>query len=343
VAAAIGITAEESLKPRVAKFDSKAKAVVVSRRPLFFREGASRKLDRPAFVRAGSNLTWIAGRLALVLDDTNFVALVDPATGLADAITLPRGKGGLRQFDDVRGNKQHKLDLEACCAFETRAGPRLIAFGSGSKRRRRRVVSIDRWADESQRVRLIDAKRLYAALGNVPSFAGSDMNIEGALALPSAIRLFGRGNGRSRGELVPVNATCELPLRSLLNFLNSPAKAPVPRPRSVTQFALGEIDDFPLGFTDATHVRGRVFYTAAAEASKDSTEDGEVSGSVIGVMPARGLLRHALLRDSRGRLLREKVEGIAAVPGTRDRVYVVIDPDDPRRPSELCEVQLAGF
>jgi hypothetical protein len=332
----------DDLKLRVAKFDSRAKAVVVSRRPLFFRGGASRKLDRPAFVRAGSNLTWIAGRLAMVLDDTNFVALVDPASGLADAIPLPRGEAGVRQFDDIRGNKKYKLDLEACCALETRDGLRLIAFGSGSKRRRTRIVSIDRWERESPRVRLVAARRLYESLSRTPDFAGSDMNIEGALAFPTVIRLFGRGNGRRRGELVPVNATCELSRRSLLSFVDSPG-SPSPRPRAVVQFTLGEIDGFPLGFTDATHYRGRVLYTAAAEASKDATEDGEVSGSVIGVLPARGAPRHALLRSARGKPLREKVEGIAAVPGVRDRVYVVMDPDDPTRPSELCEVRLSGL
>jgi hypothetical protein len=294
-------------------------------------------------VRAGSNLTWIAGRLAMVLDDTNFVALVDPATGLADALALPRGKDGARQFDDVRGNKKHKLDLEACCAVETPQGPRLIAFGSGSRRRRRRVVSLDRWDRASPRVRVFEASRLYERLLATTAFAGSDMNIEGALALPAAIRLFSRGNGRRAGDLVPVNATCDLSHRSLLAFIASRGKSPSPVPRAIQQFALGDVDGLPLGFTDATRARGRVLYTAAAEASKDSTEDGEVSGSVIGVMPARGALHQTLLRSAKGVPLREKIEGIAAVPGTRDRVFVVIDPDDPRRPSELCEVRLSGF
>jgi hypothetical protein len=344
MAAALGITISGGrLKPRVARFDSTAKAVVVSRRPLLFRAGESPELDRPAFVRAGSNLTWIAGRLAMVLDDTNFVALVDPATGLADAVPLPRGKDGARQFDDLRGNKKHKLDLEACCAVEEREGPRLIAFGSGSKRRRRRIASLDRWERKSPRVRLIAANRLYERLLATIGFAGSDMNIEGALAMPTTVRLFGRGNGRRAGKLTPVNATCELSRRSLLAFVDSPGTSPTPIPRDIQQFALGEIDGFPLGFTDATHVRSEVLYTAAAEASKDSTEDGEVSGSVIGVMPARGALRQALLRSAKGSPLREKIEGIAAVPGIRDRVFVVMDPDDPRRPSELCEVRLSGF
>ena len=43
-----------------------------------------------------------------------------------------------------------------------------------------------------------------------------------------------------------------------------------------------------------------------------------------------------------GQALREKVEGVARSHTHADRVYVVIDADDPARASELCEVQLAG-
>lgn len=86
--------------------------------PLRYAEGADPALDRPAHVRAASAVARVGGRLAIVQDDANFVALVDPATGLAEAVTLPAGEGGLRQFDDLRGNKRFKLDLESCVLLE---------------------------------------------------------------------------------------------------------------------------------------------------------------------------------------------------------------------------------
>jgi hypothetical protein len=79
----------------------------------------------------------------VVQDDANFLALVDPATGLADAVTLPAGVGGRRTFSKAEGTKEHKLDLEACCLVDDPRRPAravLVAFGSGSTDRREQVV-----------------------------------------------------------------------------------------------------------------------------------------------------------------------------------------------------------
>lgn len=327
---------------RRARPDADLKATIVSRRALRYRAVAHPALDRPTTVRAGSSLAWIGSRLGMVQDDANFIAIVDPRTALVRSIALPAGEGGLRHFDDRRGNKKHKLDLEACCALDHPAGPMLLALGSGSKRRRRRLVTVHAPTTNRPRVALFDAESLYLALESVEAFAGSDLNLEGALALPDAVRLFTRGNGAAKRGLTPVNASCDLPLRALLRYLDAEGDAPLPRPRRVTQYGLGELDHLPLGFTDATLADGRLLFTAAAEASKDATEDGMVTGSVIGRLPARGDLRFARLRERDGRPSRDKVEGIVAVPGVRDRVLVVVDADDPTRASELCEVRLDG-
>src|SRR5688500_6401908 len=81
--------------------------------PMTYAAGADLSADRPAHVRAASGLAWFGDRLAVVQDDANFIALVDPATGLTDAVPLPPGPGGIRPFDDSRGHKADKLDLEA--------------------------------------------------------------------------------------------------------------------------------------------------------------------------------------------------------------------------------------
>ena len=313
---------------------------------MLYRDGPDRSLDRPAHVRAGSGLSWIGDRLVLVQDDANFVAVVDPATGLAESITLPAGEAGLRQFDDQRGNKKFKLDLEACCGLLGPAGPLLIALGSGSKKRRRQVAIVDEWARAAPRadprVTLVAADDLYRSLERASDFAGSDMNIEGVLALRSTVRLFGRGNGAPHRGLVPLNATCDLSITALLAYLGGTDAQPAPTPALITQYDLGSLDGLALGFTDAALCDGTVFYAAAAEDSSNSADDGRVSGSVLGVIPARRAPRYAVLGDVAGAALREKVEGVAPVPGAPDRLFVAIDADDAARPSELCEVRLEG-
>ena len=327
---------------REAVIDPGLHAVVLSRTPLRYAEGAHPPSDRPAQVRAGSGLTWIGKHLALIQDDANFVALIDTASMAVAAVALPAGEAGLRQFDDVRGNKNFKLDLEACITLPDPAGPVLLAFGSGSKSRRQRVAAIDRWDQSVPRVTIVDAAALYEALEAETSFAGSDMNIEGALLLADCVRLFGRGNGAFKGDGRPLNATCDLDLASLRGYLADPARHAAPRPHSVAQYSLGSLDGIALGFTDATALGQQVLYTAAAEESSDAASDGRVAGSMLGIIPPAGTLRQALLVDTAGRALRDKVEGVARSRTHADRVYVVIDADDPARPSELCEVQLAG-
>lgn len=325
-----------------ALIDPELRAVVLARTPLRYAEGADLASDRPAHVRAGSGLTWIGERLAVIQDDANFVALIQPANRAVSAVALPEGKEGLRQFDDVRGNKKFKLDLEACTTIPGPTGEVLLVFGSGSKRRRRRVAVIDRWNEPMPRVNVVDAAALYEELEAEAPFAGSDMNVEGALYLVDRVRLFARGNGASRGDGRPLNATCDLDLAVLRAYLADPERHPPPRPQSVLQYSLGTLEGIALGFTDATVLDAQVLYAAATESSADAASDGDVFGSVLGVIPPAGALRQAQLVDAAGTALREKVEGIARSRTHADRVYAVIDADDPARASELCEVQLVG-
>src|SRR3712207_3817046 len=98
-------TTMPALQRVLARHDPALETRVVRRLPMRYAAGADATLDRPAHVRAASGLVWHGPRLVVVQDDTNFLALVDPATGLAESIALPAGEGGRRQFDDGRGNK----------------------------------------------------------------------------------------------------------------------------------------------------------------------------------------------------------------------------------------------
>ncbi len=327
---------------RSAKCDRGLQAVVRTRLPLHYQAGSDPHADRPAHVRAASSLAWIGEHIALVQDDANFVALVDPRHGEVRAIELPRGEGGRRQFDDARGNKKFKLDLEACVAISGDDGPVLLALGSGSKKRRRQIVTLEGWTLSSPRIVLSDATTLYERLEAELAFAGSDMNIEGAMVVSNALRLFGRGNGKARGALAAVNATCDLPLDELGTYLRNPLHQVPPTPSSVVQYALGDIDGVALGFTDATRLGEATLYSATAEASANSSVDGPVAGSVLGVIAVDGRARYAVLTDASGRRLREKVEGVLLSKNSSRLAWLVIDADDHERPSELCEVELIG-
>lgn len=322
--------------------DPSLAARILSRRPLRYTGGADLALDRPAHIRGGSSLAWIADRIVLVQDDANFLAMVDPSTGEAHPVSLPAGKGGARQFDDLRGNKRHRLDLEACVAIAAGKGTMLLAFGSGSSRRRERVLVGEGLESPTPGMTLVKAPAFYAGLRRATDFSGSQLNLEGAIQVGSRLRLFSRGNGSPMEALLPVNATCDISLGRLLSHLRDPERTPPPRPAAVVRYGLGTLDGIPLGFTDAIPWHGTVLYSAAAEASPDAVRDGPVAGSAIGLLRPDGTVRWAPLTGSSGEVLRVKAEGLVADPASARRLLVVLDADDPSASSELCTVELDG-
>ena len=327
--------------------DRSLSARIVHRAPLLYAAGADVEADRPGHVRAASGIAWIGGVLAIIQDDANFIALAEPtAPGRARALALPRGPDGRRQFDDGRGNKHLKLDLEACIAVAPPESPEtvLVAFGSGSTALREVAVVVRGWDAGAPHAVIARLPRLYGALRETTEFAGSELNVEGAVLVDGCLRLFGRGNGAMRGALAPVNATCDLDWAALWAHLESLGATPAPAPRNVVRHTLGELGGIPLGFTDAALWGGgaSIVFTAAAEDSPDVTRDGPVHGSVVGVLHAHQPARWVPLTDAAGAPLRDKIEGVVASPGASNELLVIADPDVAEQPSELCVVRLDG-
>ena len=341
----------------VARHDPTLGARVVGSRTLGYADGADARLDRPAHVRAGSGIAWWGERLVVVQDDAAFLALFDPRDLRIVGITLPAGADGRRQFDDVRGNKAHKLDLECVTAVPDAKGPLLVAVGSGSTARREAFVLL-RADDADQPVAAVhEARAFYARLREAVEFAGSELNVEGVVHLSrpegDVLRLFNRGNGAERDGRVAVDASCDVDWLALQRHLAQPQGTQPPAPRNIVRYELGAIGRQTLTFTDATLAESvlardgsaRILYCAAAEASPDVTRDGPVAGCAIGIIEeGRDEIRARWtpLLDAMGRPFQRKVEGIVLDPDDPARAYVVVDQDAPELASELCEVALEG-
>ncbi len=312
-----------------ARVDASLEARVVSRRPLLYARGADPSLDRPAHVRAGSALARIgAGRLAVVQDDASFLAVVDLASGAVEGIPFP-SEDGVRLFDDRRGNKKRKLDLEA---MVTLPDGTVLAFGSGSSDVRDRVL-VARGSD----VRILRAKGLYDAMRTDRSFAGSELNVEGSALDGDDIVFFQRGNGQGDA----IDATARTSASALLSYLRN--EGPCPALRDVVAWDLGTAKDgVRLTFTDGARDAHGLAFLACAEACPDATRDGPVTGVSIGRLDDRAReCALAEVLDERGAPLLDKAEGLT-VDGDGRRAWVVVDKDDPSIPSELLELELAA-
>jgi hypothetical protein len=314
-------------------------ARIVSSRSLIYRDGADAAVDRPAYVRAASSAAWLGDRLAVVQDDANFVALLTPDSGAVDAIVLPAGPGGKRQFDVPRGTKHQKLDLEACFSRVRGDGFELVALGSGSEPARERILLLRLSpSHEVTSLQLLPAGELYAGLRGAAHFSGSELNLEGALIRDERLLLFQRGNGARTAERPAINAIGQLELAAFDAYLAAQAQAP--RLLDSEVYDLGDIDGVPYTFTDATLASsGEIWFLAAAEASTSSVDDGAILGTSIGVITTDERVLTTPLRDAAGNPSRAKAEGIAIDRTSSERLWLVVDRDDPFAPSELLEVR----
>jgi hypothetical protein len=251
---------------------------------------------------------------------------------LSHLVFIPDGAGlgtGYRLFPeepaaDPARRKKLKRDLEALIDL---GDLRLVAFPSGSKRHRARgaLIRLDK-KGRFKNAREVDFRPLITWLEKkIP-----DLNIEGGFIKGDRLVLLQRGNGRAG-----FNALVKIGLEGFLRGLKGSWKASRLHLRIKRQ-PVGRWGRVALSFTDGFDHDGTIYYAAAAEAGKDTYEDGEILGSVVGAL--RGNKRPAIL----ARLAREKIEGLCLrleKSGVLE-FYAVTDNDDPSRPARMLRVRV---
>jgi hypothetical protein len=282
-------------------------------------------------VRAASSIRRQGQRLVILQDDVSALAVLDPATGSTQSILLPAGPDGARVFDDVRGNKKLKLDLEACIVLPD---GRLVAFGSGSSSQREKIVIVA--AEKGAMAQQIAANDLYASLRVHADARSARLNIEGAVVQGPWLRLLQRGSGKRGFE--PWNAILDVALDKFLGWLDG--HHPFPPVRRLFEIQLGEVAGVPFGFTDAAVTDdGRIAFVACAEDTDDALDDGPVVGCRFGWLDAgnRSVIVTPVV-DSGGQPTHLKLEGIETRIGGGNVFDVVADMDRGDEPAQIAEL-----
>jgi hypothetical protein len=281
----------------------------------------------PPHVRAASALSRFAGRLVIVQDDVNALAVRD-TDGVVRPVLLPPHASGRRVFDDEHGNKLDKLDLEACV---TLPDGRLVAFGSGSTPAREQLVVLSPRRDSPS---LVAAAAFYRELRAAVTADGAPLNVEGAVVAGDRLEVFHRGNDLGDGRRAPQSAIAEVDCARFVAWLDG-RDATFPAVTRVTTVDLGDVDGIPFGFTDAVAIDERhVVVLACAEDSASAIDDGPVLGCRVGLRDAQGL-RLVDVHDSAGEPTRLKLEGIELRAGTSTEFDVAVDVDRPSAPALL--------
>ncbi len=300
-------------------------------RPLLYDHGAYPLEDLPAHVRAASSIRRQGHRLVILQDDVSALAVLDPSTGSTQPILLPTGPNGARVFDDERGNKKFKLDLEACIVLPD---GRLVALGSGSSRHREKIVIVA--ATRGAMAQQISGSDLYASLRIHADARDARLNIEGAVVQGHWLRLLQRGSGKRGVE--PWNAILDVSLDKFVGWLDS--RNPFPPVRRIFEIPLGEVAGVPFGFTDAAvTVDGRVAFLACAEDTEDALSDGPVLGCRFGWLAADDQsVSMTGVVDGDGQPTRLKLEGIEPRPDNGSVFDVVADMDRGDQPAQIAEL-----
>lgn len=266
----------------------------------------------------------VVGATAYVVSDDA------PLLYLLDAATLQAvGQVALfetTEFGSGRLPKAIKPDLEAMTAVTRppNGPPGLLLLGSGSTPRRETGYFVTLPTGPVQPVNL---SQLYARLrAALPT--GATLNIEALAATETELLLLQRGVGAG---LAGVALLLAWPLADALAHLLGPPGTPLRGQLRGQCCELPTLDNFLAGFSGATIADGQLWVTASAENTADAVLDGDVLGSLVGVLdPATGHGQYARLTWPDGRPYRGKVEGVAwrrTLPSGGAELLLVTDDD----------------
>ena len=285
----------------------------------------------PRHVSAASGLACAGSSLYVVADDELHLGVFDAAGDAPGRL--------LRLFDgelpaDKAARKKQKPDLEAIVElppFGDFGDGALLALGSGSKRNRRRgtLLRLDELGAITGAPRVVDVSQLFEELDrHCPA-----LNIEGAAAIGDELRLLQRANKKH-----PRNAIVRYSLPAILAALARGGAIGAIAPAAIDTVDLGDIDGVPFSFTDGASLPdGGMVFTAVAEDTEDTYNDGACLGAAIGVAARDGTLRFLDQLDEC-----HKVEGVAArVDNNVIRLLLVTDADDPAIPASLYSATLS--
>ena len=277
-----------------------------------------------SFLSAASGLVRVGNRLYVVADDENHLGVFD-----ADASATGRL---IRLFDgdlpeSKKKRKAEKDDLESLLHLPaTAAWPSgaLLALGSGSRPTRfsGALLTLDANGEAHGPARVVDLSPLYADA----SARFDALNIEGAFIVGDALLLLQRGSTRSPSAVI------RFPLARVMAWLSgAPASL---QPSAIVECDLGNADGVPLTFTDGCALPdGSWLFSAVAEQTDNSYDDGACAAAAIGIARGDGTLQEVRRIEPT-----RKIEGIdARVAGGKITIDMVTDADDPAIPAELGE------
>ena len=208
--------------------------------------------------------------------------------------------------------KKEKPDFESI----TLKNNTLYIFGSGSTKKREIRIKFDL---QTQETKSKDLSKLYKKLKEVANFTDDDLNIEGTFFYVNNLYLLNRGNTElSKNGIFKYD-----------KFLDSIAYQPIKLPI---------INNIETSFTDAIVHENKIYFLATAENSSSTYLDGEIYGSIIGIINIENMEIENFLQISNN----QKFEGLTFYSHQENEINFLIceDNDTENLVSEIYKLKV---
>lgn len=198
--------------------------------------------------------------------------------------------------------KKKKPDLESI----TLVNGTLYLFASGSKKNRHDCYLVD---VKTQKVEKKSLQNFYKLLQQKVNLPANEINIEGVAFYQNKWYFLQRGNGElQKNGIYVIN---HIDFFKANDIVFKPVKLP-------------KINNVSVTFTDGTLVNQHIYFTAAAEGTNNTYNDGEILGSMVGKISLPDLKVKKLYKLPR----KIKAEGITLLKQEDEQLTFTISEDN---------------
>jgi hypothetical protein len=253
------------------------------------------------------NLIGIGAASGLLFNDNSLFIIADNSSYLYEYQFTTKKTSKIPLVSNPAENisKNDKLDFEAI----TKKNNKIHVLGSGSKANRNKKMVYNL---KNQNVKQKNSSKLYANFNKIAALNKGELNIEGYIITFDCSYYFQRGNGNHQVNGVFKVSNFD---KNVINFI------PIQLPKIKNETAT---------FTDAILVENKIYFLAAAEASNSTYLDGEISGTLIGILNGEtfALENYILLSDN------QKFEGLTLFSKSEKELQFLICADNDKNEAE---------
>lgn len=264
-------------------------------------------------VPSGSGITKFNDAYYVIGDDSPYLFRLGKAFNTVDKTRLVASNN----ITNGRIIKSEKPDFES---LERIGENEMVIFGSGSKSPERDIF-IRVLFKESIEIEKYDISEFYNQLRSLPILQDSELNIEATAFFNKQIYLFNRRK----------NIIIKCKYKELLSYIKDEDTFPK---IEIKEYLLPDIEGIESGFSGATILKNdpKIVFTASAEDTNNAYDDGEILGSLIGMIDITNdslgeISDYCLIPNTEVNLKVESVSIEEEIASGKTKVVMVTDDD----------------